>query len=51
MRYDVLGDLAPDGDSGDRVATIPYESRQVKIHIIPDDQAFETTSQLAAAVA
>ena len=50
MHHDVLGDLIPDGDCGDHTATIPYESRRIKVRISPDDQAFETTLRLAAEV-
>jgi len=50
MRHDVLSDLALDGDAGNRIAMIQYELRQVKIRIIPDDQALQTTLQLAVDV-
>ena len=50
MRHDTLGELTPNGDSGDHTATIPYGSRYIKVRIIPDDQALETTLNLAAGV-
>jgi hypothetical protein len=46
MPHDVLTNLTPDGDSGDHTATIAYESRQIKIRIVPDDQVLETTLTL-----
>ena len=50
MRHDVLGELTPDGDSGDHTAMIRYASRQIQVRIIPDDRALETTLKLAAGV-
>jgi hypothetical protein len=51
MNHAILGDIKRrEGESGDGVATVRHGSRNIKIQIIPDDQPFETTLQLAAEV-
>jgi len=51
MLHDVLGVIdRGETDSRDGVATIRYESREIKIQIIPDDQPFERSVELAAEV-
>jgi hypothetical protein len=51
MNHAILGEIKRHaGESGDGVATVRYGSRNIKIQIIPDDQTFETTVQLAAEV-
>lgn len=51
MFHEILGEVKRREDgTGDGVATINYESREIPIQIIVDDQPFETTLDLAAAV-
>jgi len=50
MHHEILGEIILDGESGDRIATISYGSRQVNVRLMPDDQAFEATLRLAEGV-
>lgn len=51
MKHDILGNVRKDKDRpDDSLATVQYRSRKIKIRIIPDDQALETTVNLAAEV-
>ncbi len=51
MNHTILGDIKRrEGESGDGVATVRYDSREIKIQIIPDDQAFETALKIAGEV-
>jgi hypothetical protein len=51
MKDDFLGEIKrTEGDVIDGVATIRYGSRDIKIHIIRDDQIFEATVKLASEV-
>lgn len=51
MFHDILGNIErSENGHGDGVATIEYDSRVIRIQIIPDDHAFETTLKLAVGV-
>src|SRR5262249_2642262 len=51
MNHDILGRIErSESNAIDGVATIRYGSRDIKVRIIRDDQAFETTVELAAQV-
>ncbi len=51
MQHDTLGEIErTDGNPFDGVAKVRYDSRDIKVGIIPDDQPFETTLTLAAEV-
>jgi hypothetical protein len=50
MKHDILGEVRRKRKSAHGIATIRYESRDIEVQIIPDDQPFETTLALAADV-
>jgi hypothetical protein len=51
MTDEILGQIdRSEDDTGDAVATIQYSSRPIQIHLVPDDQPFDVTLQLAREV-
>jgi hypothetical protein len=50
MQHNILGEITCEIDTGDWIATIHHRSRTLEVRLSPDDQAFETTLQLATEV-